>query len=53
MIVKYCTTNFYVKDENRRKTYYKQFREGTLPKGFITKELLIKNYKVGILTSYV
>ena len=41
-------SNFYVKDENRRKIYLK-FKEGTLPKGFITKDL-IENYKVGILT---
>ena len=41
-------SNFYIKDENK-KEIYKKFKEGSLPKGFITKELL-KNYKVGILT---
>ena len=41
-------SNFYIKDENKKKIY-KQYKEGTLAKGFITKELL-KNYKVGILT---
>ena len=44
-------SNFYVKDENKGKIYIK-FKEGTLLKGFITKDL-IENYKVGILTVIV
>ena len=41
-------SNFYIKDEIKNAIYLKS-KERTLPKGFITKELL-KNYKVGILT---
>ena len=41
-------SNFFIKDEIKKKTFIK-FKEGTLPEGFITKELL-KNYNIGILT---